>query len=566
MAGIENSKSAYPTARLRSPDEVMRLERMGANYPNRLSFMRSLVRRLSREGAEVTRPVWEINDEGFGRAVYSVPLGGDVYSLVAFSTPLAPENRSDRVIAEAWDASFALFDGVPTTEDLDRLEANAPKQEAGRFEATELSLSRANKSVRFFEHVVDSLANGRQPDPAMVQSIGYLMRTTAVYGNGKLGFGDRARIAARPAMNGPFQVEMLNVWLIRGFSLDLAEHVARVRNPASFTPLTPANRRSFGIGNSTGLGMAPFLINHCLLLNSWVMARETGIARVRAVETASADEIAKIQSLMGNARQHLSQWNVEDSRQMGRVEILRREWAEVIELATAEWLSAPNPWDRLINQSASWSVECQELIAAMVMEPYGDLVDDLADTMASGTKPMLDPGMSLSGLKNLLSEHYQWALDVDFTEAEAQKHFWYVSEAKLEPRFGNRAEDDGAELESPLDIARQAQALAQAVEQADPNQSVAEFVMMHPEHRYVAKRVQSAPANPYLEIHDNLIAADCKPIDILRFKLAFFGSCKADPKSELWTRINMYQGAPLFEDITAPDADDWWLPVLGEEA
>ncbi len=118
---------------LRPQDKVLKLARMGAAFPTRLSFMRVLIRRLSAEKSEVTRPVWEISSDGYGRAVYSLQLGGNTYSLVAFSTELEPEQRSDRVIAEAWDASFALFDGVPTTDDLDRLEANTPKQEAGRF-------------------------------------------------------------------------------------------------------------------------------------------------------------------------------------------------------------------------------------------------------------------------------------------------------------------------------------------------------------------------------------------------------------------------------------------------
>ncbi len=93
--------------------------------------MRSLVRTLSAEQARVSRPVWEMTDEGFGRAVYSVDLSGHTYSLVGFSNQLDPNSRTDRVIAEAWDAAFVLFDGVPTEADLDRLEANAPQQKRG---------------------------------------------------------------------------------------------------------------------------------------------------------------------------------------------------------------------------------------------------------------------------------------------------------------------------------------------------------------------------------------------------------------------------------------------------
>ena len=41
-----------------------------------------------------------------------------------------------------------------------------------------------------------------------------------------------------------------------------------------------------------------------------------------------------------------------------------------------------------------------------------------------------------------------------------------------------------------------------------------------------------------------LIGRDCRPIDMLRFKLAFFGASKFDPRSDRWTRINLFQGAP----------------------
>ncbi|MCB1368628.1 MAG: hypothetical protein KDK00_12740 [Rhodobacteraceae bacterium] len=553
-----------PEAPLRHPDQVMRLERMGAAFPHRLSFMRTLLRRLNREGADVTRPVWEIDAEGYGRAVYSVPLGGDVYSLIAFSQPLDAEARSDRVIATAWDASFALFDGVPTPADLDRLQANVPKQEAGRYSAAELSLSRANRSVRFFEHVVARLASGQQPDAAMLREVGYLMRTTAVYGNGKLGFADRARIADRPAMRTSFHVEMLNVWLIRGFTHDLVDHIAKARNPAGAVVLSTTSRRSLGIGNSTGLGLAPFLVTHLTLLNNWMAVRETALARVRAVRQADTATIARVVGLIDRASRHLAQWQVADQVQMDRIIRLRAEWREVQELANTDWLAAPDPWERLIAHSARWSLEAQELLVALVLEPYGDLVDDLGDRLAAGPRPALDPGMKVADLRALVAAHYGWALAVDFSDAAQQHFFWYVSEAKLEPRLGRRHDEAGAERESPLDIARRVQALMGDLAAAEGGESLALFLMRHPEHRYVARRAQVMADHPYAEIRDNLLGANCRPIDMLRFKLAYFGASKFDPKSDLWTRINMYQGAPGFAEIGQADADDWWLPVLGD--
>ena len=66
----------------------------------------------------------------------------------------------------------------------------------------------------------------------------------------------------------------------------------------------------------------------------------------------------------------------------------------------------------------------------------------------------------------------------------------------------------------------------------------------------------------YSEIQDNLIGISCGPIDILRAKLAFFGASKFDPKSDLWTRITMYQGAPLEDELDRDSADNWcFFPV-----
>ena len=251
-----------PKLPLRSPDVVMRLARLGSLHQCRLSFMRTLLRRMKRENWTFERPIFDIDAKGVGVAVYSARGPQRTYSLVCFAHDLPPEQRSDRVIAHAWDSTFTLFDGVPTPGDIERLSWNIPKQEAGRVTNREISVSRANRSVRLFKHVVDSLAEGRQPDPAQIEAVGYLMRTTAVYGSGKLGAADREAIADRPEFAAPFQPEMLSVFLTRAYTLDLVEHMARARAPGSSVPIAPNLRRRFGVGNSTGLGLGPFIINH----------------------------------------------------------------------------------------------------------------------------------------------------------------------------------------------------------------------------------------------------------------------------------------------------------------
>ena len=546
-----DAAKAPPQVALRPASDVMRLRRLGAMFPTRLSFLRTLLRRLGAEKANVTRPVWEIDASGFGHAVYTLTLGGHPYSLVAISNDLPDDKRTDRVIAEAWDTAYVLYDGVPDPTEIARIKAQAPLQEAGRFTEHDLVLSRANKSIRLFAHVVEALRAGRQPDVRMIRDIGYLMRTTAVYGNGKFGIADRARIENRPGLSGPFMAEMLTVWLIRGFTHDLVEHMGGAK-------LERGLKRHLGIGNSTGLGMAPFLVSHPVLLNNWMLVRETALARIRAIEALSPDQIVRLYGLAARAAQHLAEWEVADVGYRTRIEATRQEWVQLTDLMTPDFLSQPRPLDALVRASERFSLGTQELTVALVLEPFGDVIDGLADCMVDPFGTALDPRMECADLRSLIGEHCHWALGIDFGDKAQTAQFWYVSEEKLEPRLGRRHEESGGELESPLDIARRLQALYRDLDGAAG--PLGGFLEARCQHRFAVERAQMLATHPYSEIRDNLIGEDCLPIDMLRAKLALFGASKFDPKSDRWTRITLAQGAPLFDELDAPD--DWWLPVF----
>ena len=557
MSGRSETASATGTAAFRRrPEDVMRLARMGSFHATRLSFMQVLLRRLASEGWRVSRPLWEIDAAGVGRAVYTVHGPQRAYSLVAFAHDLPDERRSDRVIATAWDATFALFDGVPDEADLDRLAANVPLQEAGRVSDSELSLSRANRSVRLFDHVLARLAEGCQPDPGEVESVGYLMRTTAVYGSGKFGAADRARIADRPELSGPFQAEMLSVWLTRAFTLDLVEHLAAMRGGARAATLEPGLRRRFGVGNSTGLGMAPFLVNHPVLLNNWVAAREEALARVRAEPEATPETVAGFRAALAAAREDARTWISGHPLQQKKLAALRADLDAVAERTRDDAAFAGRgAWDRLWRWGESrLSLEGQEALLALLLEPQGALVDDLAETMAADEDAAfrIDGAMGTDRLAEILRAHYAWALAIDYTVAHNCARFWYVSEEKLEPRLGERHSEAGADYEQPLAIGRDAQALARALDAWTGAPTVAAFLMAHPGHRHIVRRVQVAARFPWSEIRDNLISADLMPIDLLRCKLSFFGASRFDPRSDRWVRICMYRDAPFPHELLAP--------------
>ena len=548
----------------RDPAVVMRLERMGASHQGRLSFMRILLRRMKAENWRFDVPLFEIDARGVGRAVYSAHGPERSYSLVLFANDLPPEKRSDRVIATEWDVTFALFDGLPNADDITRLSQNVPKQEAGRVTQSELSISRANRSVRLFDHVVDRLASGQQPEPAKITDVGYLMRTTAVYGSGKLGAADREQIAERPEFSAPFQVEMLSVYLTRAFVLDLVEHLAWLRDPQKAVKIDPVLRRGFGIGNSTGLGMAPFLLNHPALLNNWICAREEGLARVRSLVVATPEAVAKLRDLARRAVVNAAEWRTDHLVQQARLTTLKADLALLnAHLETANLLR-DQPWNRLwLWGEAALGLEGQEQLAALITEPYGDLIDEMAHCMSADEAQTfrIDGAMPVLQVRHLVERIYGWALDIDWEVPEAQARVWYTSEEKLEPRLGERFDEPVAPYEQPLSPGRDVARAYRDLQTADDG-PVAGFLLRHPEHRHVIRRLQIVARCPYAEIQDNTISSDMMPIDLLRLKLSFFGAGHFDPRSDRWLRITMFRNAPFPHELAGADPDSWSYPPL----
>lgn len=553
------AKSAQVT--LRSPDVVMRLSRLGSFHQSRLSFMRILLRRARREGWRFSRPKFEIDASGIGHAIYQVDTGNNIYSLVAFAHDLPDNQRSDRVIAEAWDATFTLFDGVPSDTDIHRLAANVPLQEAGRISKHELSLSRANRSVRLWTHVVDRLTQGQQPDPKLVRNVGYLMRTTAVYGSGKFGAADYDSICDRAEFTAPFQVEMLTVYLIRAFVRDLVEAAAKARNPDA-ARLDHAIARSLGIGNSTGLGMAPYLINHPMLLNNWITAREIALARVQSVRQAARPEIDRFRNVLMRARQSVSDWTSDHPLQRAKLEKLNADLDRLIAHVDAADLSAPDPWRTLFQWSErTLGEDAQEWLASLLLEPYGTLVDDLADDLSDRSDQQVDGTMSVESLRSQLEDTYGWALPIDFRTREASARLWYISEEKLEPRLGERYEEPIQAYEEPLAPGSDAAALFGLLRHWRGDARVAELLLLHPEYRSTVKRAQQSAAAPYAEIRENTISEKLLPIDMLRCKLSFFGATHFDPRSDRWVRICLFGNAPYPEELAQEPDDDWPYPA-----
>jgi hypothetical protein len=350
---------------------------------------------------------------------------------------------------------------------------------------------------------------------------------------------------------------MLSVWLIRAFTVDLVEHLARARGGAAAVPLREDLRRGLGVGNSTGLGMAPFLMRHPVLLNNWMMAREEALSRVRAQARADEMTLAGFRATLAAAVQNAAEWQSAHPIQQAKLANLRDGLERLERFVAERWdVNAPQPWDLLWHWGeTNLALEAQEALLAAMLEPHGDLIDGLGHCMQADEEAHfgIDGAMRVAELRAILHAQYDWAIHTDYTDPAHCARFWYISEEKLEPRLGERFEEEGASRELPLDTGRRAAALWQALQDEPADTPLARFLLMHPEHRLMVRRVQTTARHPFAEIRDNLIDADMLPIDLLRCKLAFFGATRFDPRSDRWVRISLFQGAPYPDDLKPGD-------------
>ena len=545
--------------RLRDPKFLMKLSKLGSFHQSKLSFLRSFLSEF--KDWKFSRDLFQLNDKGHGRAVYSFTKYKRTYSLICFANEIKDDERSDRVIATKWDAAFTLFDGIPSKEDIDRLNNNVPKQEVGRLSYKELTLSRANKSVRVFDHVVDSLSNGEQPNKEILSKVGYLYRTTAVYGSGKFGLADRFRIKNREEIRGPFRLEMMLVYLVRQFTFDQVNHIAKNKNPKLAVELDPAISRNLGIGNSTGLGMAPFIVNHPTLLNNWIHARETALKQIREIEQVSKNEIDIFYNCLIKSLKNITSWHTDSEFQKEKIKGLIEDLKKFIKFMKEDF-KFQNSYQ--FNQIYNWSEEnlndeCIEYIVSMMMEPYDNIVNPLITQMSSDEEAHFNIPVdrTIEDLRNILENKYSEILKIDFLKDENNQNFWFISKNKEEPRIGDRYIDEGSDLEQPLAIARDINKLYEAVFTKKNSSKIGKFLKDNNHLRHVVRRAFIAEKFPYSEIQDNTIGSKLVPIDMLRLKLSFFGAIKFDPRSDKWLRICMFQGAPLPSELG--NFDDKWI-------
>ena len=542
--------------KLRDPKIVMKLSKLGSFHQSKLSFLRSFLKEFS--DWDFKRDLFDLDENGYGKAVYSLKKNNKIYSLVCFANKLSDLERSDRVIATKWDAAFTLHDGIPTKADIERLQKNVPKQEVGRLSYKELTLSRANKSIRIFNYIVECLSKGKQPDKKKVFDVGYLYRTTAVYGSGKFGLADRFRIKNRNEICGPFRLEMMLVYLVRQFTFDQVNHIAKQKNPGRAVELDKEICRNLGIGNSTGLGMAPFIVNHPTLLNNWIMSREMSLKKIREIKNVKNQDAEIFKDILKKSLKNISFWNTESEFQKKKIVGLYKDLKKLIDFLDKDFdFKKKYPFNDLyVWCEKNLKDECIEYAVSTFMEPYDDIINPFIYQMsADEDKYFTIPAQkNIENLRSIIEKNYSEILKIDFSKEENNQNFWFISKNKEEPRLADRYKEQGAELEQPLAIARDISRLYHRISKIKNSLSVGKFLIENNDLRHAIRRVFISEFFPYSEIQDNTIGSKLMPIDMLRLKLSFFGAVKFDPRSDKWLRICMFQGAPLPNELQSYDS------------
>ena len=544
--------------------DIMTLDKMGSRYPSRLSFSRSMLRRLLFDNWKISKSKFDLDDDGYGTVIYEIVINNNTYSLVCFSQHLDSSDRSDRVIAEKWDTAYSLISGKLNNDDVSRLRKNVPLQESGRNSSKELILSRANKSVRLFEYVVSCLSKGTQPDINEINKVGYLLRTTAVYGSGKFGLSDFTNTKEMTDFNQPFRAEMLAVYIIREFSVDLVEHVARKKNPNKAVKLQNTIKQHLGIGNSTGLGMAPFIIKHPKLINKWMNQYTKSLNQV-VNKNIDPIKLSNYSKLLEKALLYLKEVTTFDEYQIKKnaktLEDLKKFINHIKNFKNKKYNYVH--WIDLINYtSKNLNYDTQEIARVQLLELYPEDSEVFAEDMSDTELMEINETQTLKELKSEIENNYSWALKVDFAKKDNNFLFWYISAAKLEPRLGERYNEDGSELEQNLGVAKMVNNLYSKLQKENLDLSVAEYLLLNPKFRGIIRRIQSLTKYPFAEVQDNILGKNTMPINMLRFKLSFFGANRYDPKSDRWLRVSFFSGAPFLSDLNNENVDSWGFATM----
>jgi len=556
-----------PPVAIRPPEVVTTAEALSATKASALSFARVLIRRMVQERWTISTAIWEIDDEGRGTAAFRIETAERPLHFVVFADNLPDDQKSERIVGNRYDGVGYLGQGVIDREHIEVMRGESANFVLGRAGPSVIGLTRMNRSASAFDGAVDALAQGRQPRiPG-----GYLLRNNGFWGNGRHGTAIYPGFPPEHPLSHPYSGEMMTLYMWRHFGCELAEHLARCRNPDA-ARLAPERKRHLGMGNASGLGMVPFVIAHPKRIHAWVVMRELAIAHAlgEAVSPA-APEVIRLVRLLDRCIAYFTLHDRSGKAMYAPSSVLREDLGrlrDAVAIFGAESLmcgaSAERPWQMLETWARDHcNRESLELLYSLLIELYPERAFALARLAAvpGDFANDSDPAMTLGELAALIRRDYGWALAIDVGGPQARHHFWYYSDENVEPRLGERGVDPGDEHEAFVDVPGAVQALLADIGKQPGTMTTAAFLLLHPGHRFMAERVQSLAGLPYGEIRGHVSHARFQPCHLIRFALSLLGMEDFDPRSSLWVRGTFLQGAPIAEDLAQGREDDWIYPL-----
>lgn len=556
---------------LRPASEVMAPDRIGSVWPTRLSFAQTAVRSLIRRCSGVRRTAFSLDDAGRGRASYRLEYDSGALTFHVFSYRLAPEEQEDRIIATKWDAVAYLRLGEPAAGELDTCESEIPKVIRGRAAPGTLVWTRANRSSRLVDAVVQSLAAGEQPRLAEIEAVGYLLRTTGFSANGRNGTVSFERLQQLGSIvSSPYGVQMVAAFLWREFSFDLVEHLAERSGGTHAVRLEASLKRRIGVGNSSGIGLAPFVVRHPKLVHGWILARESALADVvsgRSLDATGGPD--RLRALLPGAARHFRARPAEadthyapgstiaDDLDAAARTLDRLPGSDHGESAT---IRALRGWS-----TASIGTESQEALNSLILEAFPETADRYEPLLTVDEDMRLAVDLTVEDLSRVLHEAFAWAWDEHLDSPGADHYFWYLSEENLEPRRRVRTARSSHAFELPLGFPARIREMAAMLGSLPPEWSAARFLAEHVDFRLLATWATTLCDYPYALPRVNMLAADFVPLDVMRFQLALYGMTSLTASSSGWVRGALHRGAPTAAELGQPGvaADDMIFPSPG---
>ncbi|MCE7029478.1 hypothetical protein [Jiella avicenniae] len=537
---------------MRPAAELMRVDSLKCFKASRLSFADVLIRKMTREEWRIELVSSVCEDDAAAKFVYHISAGGHEFTYIARAYPWdGIEKVGRRSDGANRDLFGALFVGVADQERIAREFATFDTKSEGlamRTDADVMGWTPANRSSRHFDTLVDWLARGEQP-PAE-QANGYLMRNGGFQSSGRNGSVSFLGIPEDHPLAHPFFADLFAVYLVRLVSIDLANAVARQRNPAA-AQLDPAIARQLGIGNSSGQGMCVALQRWPHWVATWVVVRETAIAFAKHQKVTDAGR-AKMHETIAHTIGIYRRTDPQSEDYVASNEViiadLKRVDAAIDDPALERWNDLADALAERIDP------ESREQLNSMLLDLVPEFCDAVAPYLKIGAarRRSLKPEMTVRSLRDILRRNYGWALRSDRTLAASHQHFWYHSADNGEQRRGERIVDQHEHFESFIDHIGLIHRLAAVLASHDDDVLAGDVVLAHPELHFAISRVQYLDGLAYAEIWGGLADRDFRPADLIRFFLASLGIRGSTPLSIRYVRGTFFQDQPLPADFS-PD-------------